>query len=60
MTVLNYLRILDNPLQDIPFTGALHNLPGGFSMEELARVKCVGREMEKSGMYQSLLAAEAV
>ena len=43
MTVLNYLRILDNPLQDIPFTGALHNLPGGFSMEELARVKCVGR-----------------
>ncbi len=30
MTVLNYLRILDNPLQDIPFTGALHNLPGGF------------------------------
>lgn len=60
MTVLNYLRILDNPLQDIPFTGALHNLPGGFSMEELARVKCVGREMERSGMYQSLLAAESL
>ena len=60
MTVLNYLRILDNPLQDIPFTGALHNLPGGFSMEELARVKCVGREMEKAGMYQSLLAAESL
>ena len=60
MTVLNYLRILDNPLQDIPFAGALHNLPGGFSMEELARVKCVGREREKSGMYQSLLAAESL
>ena len=60
MTVLNYLRILDNPLQDIPFAGALHNLPGGFSMEELARVKCVGREMEKAGMYQSLLAAESL
>lgn len=60
MTVLNYLRILDNPLQDIPFAGALHNLPGGFSMEELARVKCVGREREKSGLYQSLLAAESL
>ncbi len=29
-------------------------------MEELARVKCVGREMEKAGMYQSLLAAESL
>ena len=60
ITVLNYLRILDNPLQDIPFTGALRNLPGGFSMEELARIKCVGREMEKTGMYQALLAAESL
>lgn len=60
MTVLNYLRILDNPLQDIPFTGAIHNLPGGFSMEELARVKCVGKEKEISGMYQALLAAETL
>lgn len=60
MTVLNYLRILDNPLQDIPFTGAIHNLPGGFSMEELARVKCAGKEKEISGMYQALLAAETL
>ena len=27
VTVLNYLRILDNPLQDIPFAGVLLNLP---------------------------------
>lgn len=60
MTVLNYLRILDNPLQDIPFTGAIHNLPSGFSMEELARVKCAGKEKEISGMYQALLAAETL
>ena len=55
VTVLNYLRILDNPRQDIPLTGALHNMPGGFSMEELARIKCAGKESGKAGMYEALL-----
>ena len=44
VTVLNYLRILDNPLQDIPFAGVLLNLPDAFTMEELAKIKCAGKE----------------
>lgn len=40
VTVLNYLRILDNPLQDIPLAGVLLNLPDAFTMEELAKIKC--------------------
>lgn len=34
MTVLNYLVDPDNPLQDIPLPELIHNLFGGFSMEE--------------------------
>ena len=46
VTVLNYLRILDNPLQDIPFAGVLLNLPDAFTMEELAKIKCAGKEVQ--------------
>lgn len=35
-TVLNYLRILDNPRQDIPLTAVLHSPIVGLSHEELA------------------------
>ncbi len=35
-TVLHFLRILDNPLQDIPFFGVLHSCIGQFSDEEIA------------------------
>lgn len=37
--LLHFLRILDNPLQDIPFYGVLHSFFGGFSEEEIAAVK---------------------
>ena len=39
MQLLHFLRILDNPLQDIPFYGVLHSYFGGFSEEEIATVK---------------------
>lgn len=38
-TVLNYLRILDNPLQDIPLAAVLKSPIGGFCDEELAEVR---------------------
>lgn len=53
VTLLNYLRICDNPMQDIPLTGVLHSAIGGCSAQELAiiRSKC------PDGMlYESLLA----
>ncbi|MGN1160421.1 MAG: helicase-exonuclease AddAB subunit AddA [Lachnospiraceae bacterium] len=38
-TVFNYLKILDNPLQDIPMYGAMISPIGGFTEEEVVRLK---------------------
>lgn len=38
-TVLQFLRIVDNPLQDIPLYGVLKSPIGGFTENELARIK---------------------
>lgn len=37
--LLSYLRVLDNPTQEIPLAAALHGSIGGFSSEELAAMK---------------------
>ncbi len=37
--LLHFLRVLDNPLQDIPFYGVLHSCLGGFTEEEIALVR---------------------
>ena len=53
VTLLNYLRICDNPMQDIPLTGVLHSAIGGCSVQELAML----RSTCPDGMlYESLLA----
>lgn len=56
--VLDYLKILDNPMQDIPLAAALHGLPDGFSFQELAEIKVLGMENEKNGFYEALLLGE--
>lgn len=38
-TVLNYLQILDNPRQDIPFTAVLTSMFVGMSSQELANIR---------------------
>lgn len=43
-TLLSYLRVLDNPLQDIPLAASLHGLLGGFTSEELAMIKAASPE----------------
>lgn len=43
-TILNLLRIIDNPLQDIPYTAVLHSAIGSFENEELARLRESNRE----------------
>ena len=40
--ILAYLRILDNPRQDIPFAAVLTSVFGNFSSEELAIIKNYG------------------
>lgn len=40
LTVLNYLRICDNPLQDIPMTGILRSPIVGCTSKELGILRC--------------------
>lgn len=37
--LLHFLRILDNPLQDIPLYGVMHSYLGGFTEEEIALIR---------------------
>lgn len=43
-TVLNFLRICDNPMQEIPYTAVLTSPFVGCTPEELARIKCISPE----------------
>lgn len=38
-TLLAYLRVLDNPTQEIPLASALHSFLGGFSSTDMANIK---------------------
>ncbi len=38
-TLLQFLRVIDNPLQDIPLYGTLKSFFGGFSQEEVALIR---------------------
>lgn len=54
-TVLNFLKILNNPLQDIPLFGVLKSPVGGFSDEEIARIRAQKSERKGKGkLYYSL------
>lgn len=43
--ILNMLRILDNPLQDIPMAAVLASPMGGFTDEELAKIRLMDRKI---------------
>lgn len=53
-TVLALLRVLDNPLQDIPFATVLRSPFGGFSEKELAELHVLGEALavERKIPYQ--------
>ena len=52
--LLHFLRVLDNPLQDIPLYGVLHAYLGGFSEEEIALVRAA--YPKKRYLYDALKA----
>lgn len=62
-TVLNLLRILDNPLQDIPMAAVLHSPIGECSEEELARLRILGDRFGGKGkqayLYDTMRELEA-
>ncbi|MCI6629406.1 MAG: helicase-exonuclease AddAB subunit AddA [Lachnospiraceae bacterium] len=51
--VMSFLRILDNPLQDIPMYGVLVSPMGGFTEEEIARIRADHKQVS---LYEALLA----
>ena len=51
-TVLQFLRVLDNPLQDIPLFGVMHSVFGGFDEEETALIKVLtDGKVEKGALF---------
>ncbi len=54
--ITHLLRVIDNPQQDIPLFAVLRSVFGGFSDEELARIRVSGKKKEK--LYLSLKSYE--
>lgn len=52
--ILEFVRVLDNPRQDIPLYGALRGYWGDFSEEEIAQIRLAGEKKEKN-LYDCLL-----
>lgn len=52
MTVLNMLRIIDNPRQDIPFTGVLYSPMVGLTTTQLALIRTFKRNVS---MYEAVV-----
>lgn len=59
-TVLNFLKILNNPMQDIPLFGVLKSPVGGFSDEEIARIRARENADRKPGKLYDCLKDFAV
>lgn len=55
VTVLNYLRICDNPRQDIPMAAVLHSPMVGCTAQELARLKLYAPELPIYEQVQAYL-----
>ena len=51
-TVLSMLRIIDNPLQDIPLVAVLRSQMGGFSIDELSTIRLCDRNVS---FYESMI-----
>ena len=52
--ILELVRVLDNPRQDIPLYGALRGYWGNFSEEEIAQIKLAGKEKD-TRLYDCLM-----
>lgn len=46
--IVNFLKVLNNPLQDIPFFGVMKLPFFDFSEEEIARIRCFALEYQKT------------
>ena len=58
--IVQFLKVLDNPRQDIPLYGVMHSYFGGFEDEEIAAIRVKGKENGKTkrragSLYENLL-----
>ena len=53
-TMLSVLSVIDNPMQDLPLAAVLLSPLGGFSEEELARIRILSRDDPAENLYGSL------
>lgn len=53
-TMLHFLRILDNPMQDIPLFGVLRSMIGGFNDTEIAQIRAA---LPDGKLYEAMAAA---
>lgn len=54
-TILNYLRIVDNPMQDIPLAAIMHSPIGNFTSEELAWIKTSYPNEMGGGLWHAIV-----
>ncbi len=54
-SILNVLRVLDNPTLDIPFLGTMKFPYFGFSDTDIAKIKCAVESKEKMSLYNRTL-----
>lgn len=59
MTVLNMLRVIDNPRQDIPLVGVLYSPMVGMTTTELALIRATDRNTSLYTALQSFVKTEA-
>ncbi|MBO4808753.1 MAG: helicase-exonuclease AddAB subunit AddA [Lachnospiraceae bacterium] len=52
--VLQFLRVIDNPTRDVAMFGSLKSRFGGFSDEEIARIRVISGDKTKSKLYDDL------
>lgn len=54
--LLQLLRVLDNPRQDIPLFGVMQSVFGGFTQEEIARIRSgsEGHSRKRMTLYEAL------
>ncbi|TAH64437.1 MAG: hypothetical protein EWM47_12595, partial [Anaerolineaceae bacterium] len=55
MTILNMIRIIDNPRQDIPFAGVLYSKLCGLTTDELTHIRLMDRN---TSLYEASLIYE--
>ena len=54
-TIMSLLKIIDNPMQDIPLVTVLRSYIGGFTDNEIVTIRLIDRQ---TGFYETLLKAK--